>query len=52
MIFVIDDDDIMAECVVRAINRKEAQVFSSAIEAMNEIAGDNVPEMIFFRHIT
>lgn len=47
MIFVIDDDDIMAECVVRAVNRKEVQVFSSAIEAMNEIAGGNVPEMIF-----
>ena len=43
MIFVIDDDEIMAECIANAAG--DAKVFSNAIEAMNEIikgpAGDS-----------
>ena len=47
MIFVIDDDEIMAECIARAIGEHEVQVFSNAIEAMNAIADGIMPEMIF-----
>ncbi len=45
MIFVIDDDEIMAECVARA-TKKETRIFHNAIEAMNALEED-VPEMIF-----
>ncbi len=46
MIFVIDDDEIMAECVARAI-KEETRVFSNAIEAMQKITEGEIPELIF-----
>ncbi len=46
MIFVIDDDEIMAECVARAIT-SDTRIFTNAIEAMNEIAKGNIPDLIF-----
>ena len=46
MIFVIDDDEIMAECIAEAVG-PGAKVFSNAIEAMNEIVAGTLPEMIF-----
>lgn len=45
MIFVIDDDEIMAECVARA-TQKETRVFANAIEAMQAL-DEEMPEMIF-----
>ena len=45
MIFVIDDDEIMAECVARA-TKKETKIFHNAIEAMNAL-DDGLPELIF-----
>ena len=46
MIFVIDDDRIMAECVVRAA-KKPAKTFTNAIDAMNMISDGELPDMIF-----
>lgn len=46
MIFVIDDDEIMAECVAMAC-KKEVKVFTNAIEAMNAISDGELPELIF-----
>ena len=46
MIFVIDDDYVMAECVAKA-TKMECRIFMNAIEAMNEIADGVMPEMIF-----
>lgn len=46
MIFVIDDDEIMAECIARAAGVK-VRIFANAIEAMQEIASGVVPELIF-----
>ena len=46
MIFVIDDDYIMAECIARA-TRRDVEIFPNAIEAMNAISDGKVPEMIF-----
>ncbi|MDO4742264.1 MAG: response regulator [Candidatus Saccharibacteria bacterium] len=46
MIFIIDDDEIMAECIARAA-RTESKVFSNAIEAMNAISTGELPELIF-----
>lgn len=45
MIFVIDDDEIMAECIARAV-KKETKVFSNAITAIEALNGE-VPELIF-----
>ena len=45
MIFVIDDDEIMAEWIANAAG--DAKVFSNAIEAMNEIIKGNIPKLIF-----
>ena len=46
MIFVIDDDEIMAECIARAAGG-EVRIFTNAIEAMQEIMVGVVPELIF-----
>lgn len=46
MIYVIDGDKIVAECVARAIG-EESKIFPNAIAAMNEIAAGELPEMIF-----
>ena len=46
MIFVIDDDEIMAECVARATG-KEVQIFADAYAVMAAIAGGELPEMMF-----
>ena len=45
MIFVIDDDEIMAECIARAV-KKETKIFSNAITAI-EALNEDVPELIF-----
>ena len=49
MIYVIDDDEIMAECIARACRgaEKEVKVFTDAITAMGEIAGGEMPQLIF-----
>ncbi|MBP5647671.1 response regulator [Candidatus Saccharibacteria bacterium] len=47
MIFVIDDDLVMAECVAKACGKKKVKVFSNAIEAMKAIADGEMPELIF-----
>lgn len=47
MIFVIDDDEIMAECIASAITGHKVKIFSDAINAMNAISDGEIPEMIF-----
>ena len=46
MIFVIDDDEVMARCVERA-TKSECLVFENAIEAMSAIADGKLPSLIF-----
>ena len=46
MIFIIDDDEIMAECVARAAGGT-VKIFGNAIEAMNAIADGELPDLIF-----
>ena len=45
MIFVIDDDYVMAECIAKACG-KDTRIFGNAIDAMNALS-DELPEMIF-----
>lgn len=47
MIFVIDDNEIMAECIKRATKCSEVKIFANAIEAMNKIADGELPDLIF-----
>lgn len=45
MIFVIDDDKIMAECVARACGA-ECQIFANALDAVAALS-DQIPDLIF-----
>lgn len=46
MIFIIDDDEIMADCIKRAIDYP-VRTFSNAIDAMQVISDGEIPELIF-----
>lgn len=46
MIFIIDDDKIMANCIARAVGG-ETRIFSNAIEAINLISDGEIPRLIF-----
>lgn len=46
MIFVIDDNYEMAECIARAAGGVEVKIFSNAIEAMDAL-DDGLPSLIF-----
>ena len=47
MIFIIEDDKVMAECIARACANYKVQIFSNAIEAMGMISSGEIPELIF-----
>lgn len=60
MIWVIDDDEIMGECIARAVqgcldkknlasqkSSQQVKVFSNAFKAMAEIAESKLPDLIF-----
>ena len=48
MIFIIEDGEVMAECMCRAVGYKnKVKVFSNAIDVMNEITNNNLPDLIF-----
>ena len=46
MIFVIDDDKIMAECIARACKPCKVEIFTNVIEAVSAL-NDNLPDLIF-----
>ena len=46
MIFIIDDDKIMALCIKKATERP-VKIFANAIEAMNAITAGTTPALIF-----
>ena len=45
MIFVIDDDLLMAKCIASAV-KKPTRIFSNAIEAMNAL-DEEMPSLIY-----
>lgn len=47
MIFVIDDDLVMAECIAKACGKNIVKVFSNGIEAMKVITDGEIPQLIF-----
>lgn len=46
MIFIIEDDEIMAECIERAVSVK-VRIFSNGISAMEAISEGVLPDLIF-----
>ncbi len=46
MIFIIEDDKIMAECIAKACKDCKTKIFSNAIEAMANL-DQNMPDLIF-----
>ncbi len=46
MIFIIDDDEIMAECIAKAC-QKDTRIFTNAIEAMHALDDGELPQLIF-----
>ena len=47
MIFVVDDDRIMAECIARACSGREVKIFGNAVETMAAISAGELPDLIF-----
>ena len=47
MIYVIDDDEVMARCVARACGGHETKIFGNVIEAMNAISNGELPDLVF-----
>ena len=47
MIYVVDDDVVMAECIARACGEREVKIFGNAIDAMNTISEGDLPELMF-----
>ena len=45
MIFIIDDDEIMAECIADACHQP-TQIFTNAIDAINALS-QSLPKLIF-----
>ena len=46
MIYIIEDDVLMAECIAEACKGYETKIFSNALAAMNAVA-EKVPDLIF-----
>ena len=46
-IFILDDDEIMAECLSRALKNYQTKIFHNAYDAMNEISAGSLPDLIF-----
>lgn len=47
MIYVVDDDRIMARCVQKACRGNETKIFGNAIEVMDAISGGEIPDLMF-----
>ncbi|MBQ3306507.1 response regulator [Candidatus Saccharibacteria bacterium] len=47
MIFIIDDDHEMAECIARAVRPNEARIFKDTIAAISALDEGELPSLIF-----
>ena len=49
MILIIDSDEVFAGCILRALEKNgyKGQVSNNAIEAIEVVAEDGAPEMVF-----
>lgn len=47
MIFVIDDDAVMANCIKKSCGEREVMIFGDGIAAMNALDDRGLPSLIF-----
>lgn len=47
MIFVIDDDEIMAGLIARAVSPRPTRIFSNAFTAISALSDGKLPTLIF-----
>ena len=47
MIYVVDDDLVMAKCIARACGECEVKIFGNAIETMEAIGAGELPDLMF-----
>lgn len=48
MIFIVEDDEIMAECIANALDSYETKIFSNTFDAISAMDGeDKLPKLIF-----
>lgn len=47
MIYVVDDDIVMAKCIARACGECDVRIFGNAIEVMDAISGGELPDLMF-----
>lgn len=47
MIYIIDDDEIMAECIERACKEQSTKKFTNVIEAVQALDQTGIPDLIF-----
>lgn len=47
MIYIVDDDLVMAKCIARACGEREVKIFGNAIETMEAISGGELPDLMF-----
>lgn len=47
MIYIVDDDVIMAKCIARACGEREVKICGNAIEAMEVMSDGGLPELMF-----
>ena len=46
MIYIIEDDELMAECVAKSCGGQETKIFSNAYDVINSL-NDGLPDLIF-----
>ena len=47
MIYIVDDDLVMAKCIARACGEREVKIFGNAIETMKAISAGELPDLMF-----
>ncbi|MBQ6414322.1 response regulator [Candidatus Saccharibacteria bacterium] len=47
MIYIVDDDIVMAKCIARACGEREVRIFGNAIETMEAISSGELPDLMF-----
>ena len=47
MVYIVDDDLVMAKCIARACGEREVKIFGNAIETMEAISAGELPDLMF-----
>ena len=47
MIYIVDDDLVMARCIAKACGERRVRIFGNAIETMEAISAEELPDLMF-----